>query len=104
MKKLLLMSALALVIGAPSAAYAGDHEGGHKGEHKGHKMFDKLDLNNDGEITKAEFDSFHQTKFTELDADGSGVITKDEIEAMKEKMKEHHEEHKGDTPAEESAE
>ena len=93
MKKLLAMTALTLAFTSP--AMAGDHDG-----HKHHKggMFEKLDLNNNGEITREEFQSFHATKFTEMDTDDSGVITREEAEAAKaewkEKMKERREEYK----------
>ncbi len=117
MKKLLALTAVAVMFGAP-ASYAME-KGGHEGHHpKGGMMFEKLDLNNDGEITREEFMSFHETKFTEMDADNSGVVSKDEAEAMKakwkEKMSERRAEHKkagdhdveksADTPAETTAE
>lgn len=97
MKKLLAMTALTLAFASPAMAEDMDH---HDGAHhqKGGMMFEKLDLNNNGEITREEFVAFHETKFTEIDKDASGVITPDEAEAAKaewkEKMKERRAEHK----------
>lgn len=107
MKKLLALTALAITFAAPNA-YAGDHEHGHDGpkHHKGAMMFDKFDLDNNGEVTREEFNSFHETKFTEMDTDNNGVITKDEAQAAmakwKEKMKERRDAKKeaGEKPAE----
>lgn len=108
MKKLLALTALAITFAAPNA-YAEHHEGGHDGpkHHKGAMMFDKFDLDNNGEVTREEFIAFHETKFTEMDADKSGVVTKDEAQAAmakwKEKMKERREmkkEEAGEKPAE----
>lgn len=106
MKKLLAFSALTLAFSVP--AFAGDVAGGPDGKpgprhHKG-MMFEKLDTDGNGEVTKAEFQAFHDKKFAEMDADGNGVVTKAEAEAahekMREKMKEHRkkrmEEGKGD--------
>lgn len=87
MKKLLALTALAGIMFAAPNAYAEHHEGGHhKG--KGGMMFEKLDLDNNGEVTRDEFIAFHETKFTEMDADGNGTVTKEEAEAMKAKWKE----------------
>lgn len=97
MKKLLAMTALTLAFASPALAEDGAKYDGKK-HHKGDMMFEKLDLNNDGEITREEFQAFHATKFTEMDTDGSGVITREEADAAKakwkEKMKERHAKHK----------
>ena len=89
MKKLLAMTALALAISSPTA-FAEDHGGKH-GKHGG-KMFEKHDTNSDGVISKDEFLSHAEEKFSEMDADGNGEVTQEEgkaaWEARKEKMKE----------------
>ncbi|MAE51304.1 MAG: hypothetical protein CMH27_05810 [Micavibrio sp.] len=88
MKKLLAITALALVFSAPAMA-----EGGPKHD-RGQKMFQKLDLDNNGEISREEFMSHHEKKFTEMDADSSGAVTKDEAAAAKEKWKKKMQEHR----------
>ena len=95
MKKLFAMTVLTLALASP--ALAGDkHHGGDK-HHKG-GMFNTLDLDNNGEITREEFQAFHATKFTEMDTDNSGTVTREEAEAAKakwkEKMQERRAEHK----------
>ena len=87
MKKLLMLSALALVIGLPTAAEAGGK--------KGHKMFEKHDLNGDGVVTKSEFLEGAEKMFSKMDLDGNGEITKEEAEEARAKMKEKWKEHKG---------
>lgn len=62
-------------------------EGCCKGKaHHGH-MFDKLDTDKDGSVTKAEFDAVNAKHFTEMDANSDGKVTKEEADAF---MKEHH--------------
>lgn len=39
----------------------------------------KIDTNKDGSVTKAEHDSFGNTKFTEADINGDGKLSKDEM-------------------------
>ena len=59
---------------------------------RGAKMFEKQDTNGDGVISKAEFLSHAEERFSKLDSDGNGEVTKEEAkaahEAMKEKVKE----------------
>ncbi len=96
MKKLLMFTAMALVMTAP-VAMAEDGQGGgghHGGPHKG-KMFEKADANGDGAVTAEEFDAFHGKVFEKMDVNGDGLITKEEQEARRaewqEKMREHRE-------------
>ncbi|MGN7439201.1 MAG: hypothetical protein ACTHOO_11230 [Alcanivorax sp.] len=90
MKKLLMLSALALAVSVPTAAEAGPHGG-----KKGHKMFEKHDLNGDGVVTKSEFLEGAEKMFSKMDLDGNGEITKEEAEEARAKMKEKWKEHKG---------
>jgi hypothetical protein len=97
MKKLLALSAVAIAL-STTPAFADRHEDGdHKKGQKG-KMFEKLDADGDGTVTKAEFLSVHEEHFAKMDADGDGSITKEESEAAREewraKMKEKHAERK----------
>lgn len=92
MKKLLLLSAAALVFQA-TPVLAEDAAGKHKGG-----MFEKGDTNGDGVITQEEFLETAKKKFAEMDADGDGSITQEEgkaaHEAKRAKWKEKREEMK----------
>jgi len=67
---------------APALADEGmEHHGGYA-----EKMFKEMDANNDGVVTKKEFDAFHNKMFKEMDANGDGKITREEMEAMHKKM------------------
>lgn len=90
MKKILMLSALALVMAVP-VAQAGKHKGG---KHHGEKMFEKHDTNSDGVISKDEFMASAEERFAKMDADGNGEITKEEAEAVRKAMKDKWKEHK----------
>lgn len=61
-------------------------------------MWNELDANNDGFISKEESNAYSNKKFEEKDADKDGKVTKEEWEAHRkakmEKMKEKHKEMK----------
>lgn len=91
---LLGVTSMALALSS-GAAMAQHHEDmGHDGPHKGAKMFEKMDTDGDGVITKAEFVTASEKRFEKMDTDGDGNITEDEVKAAgdkwKEKMQEHH--------------
>jgi hypothetical protein len=101
MKKLVMLTAAALIISAP-AAFAEHHEG--KPHPKG-GWLEKLDTDKDGNVTKAEFMAFHEERFAETDTNKDGVISKDEAEAKKAEWKAKRKEmHKGEPPADAPAE
>jgi Ca2+-binding EF-hand superfamily protein len=54
--------------------------GGHPG---GHFFLARMDQNHDGEITKAEFTAASDAMFQKLDKNGDGVISKDEMHMSK---------------------
>ncbi len=84
-----LMVAACLLCAAPLAlACEGKCEGKCYGA-RGGTFLKEMDTNNDGVITKKEFDAFHDARFKELDANHDGKITKDEIDAVHQKMMEH---------------
>lgn len=84
MKKILLLSAL--VVGVFSVpAYADSHG---DGEHKKGRVFKKLDANEDGTISRAEFDAMHEKRFEAMDADGNGEISKEEAKSHREQRRE----------------
>ncbi len=99
MNKYLVLSALTLgAIALPFAAgYADDHKGGHDGK-KGNrfeKMFEKQDIDGNGEVSKEEFLKGAEERFAKMDLNGDGVITKEEAKENMEKMREKMKEHKG---------
>ena len=72
---LVLLSAL---IGTASIAHAEGER--HRGPH-GEKMFEKIDTDGDGAISKAESMAFHEARFNEMDANKDGKVTKEEGKA-----------------------
>jgi len=61
---------------AESAGSGGQHRG-----QMGDRMFKGMDSNNDGEVTRAEFDAAHAKRFKEMDANNDGKITREEMSA-----------------------
>ncbi len=57
----------------------------HRGDNAG-RMFDLMDTNHDGVVTKKEFDAFHDKWFKEMDANHDGKITREEMDAAHQKM------------------
>ncbi len=95
MKKthLIYSAVIALMIGGIVPAMADSHGGG-KGKHKG-AMFEKLDTDKDGFVTKAEFMAHAEERFSKIDADGNGRFTKEEAAAKYKEMKEKRKEKRG---------
>lgn len=85
MKKLLLFSAAAFFITAPEAF--AEHGGEHKGGPKGAKMFERMDTDKDGFVTKEEFMAEHEKHFAETDADADGKLTQDEVSKKMEELR-----------------
>ncbi len=104
MKKLLMLSVAALALSV-SAAFA--EEGIEGRPHRG-DMFEKIDSDKDGAISKAEFTAFRDARFVEMDKDGDGKVAKEEGEAhraeWKAKMKEEHAKKKAEKAADAPAE
>lgn len=89
MKKILMLSVLALGVSAMPAMAEGDK---HHGKHGG--MFKKIDTDGNGEISRAEFDAKHDEMFKKMDKDGNGSISKDEMKAHHKGRKAKHAERK----------
>jgi Ca2+-binding EF-hand superfamily protein len=70
-QSLLLACSLALL--SPSLALAGDVD----------KKMDKLDTNDDGQISRAEHSAGMQRMFTKMDTNNDGAVTLAELEAKK---------------------
>lgn len=94
MKNKVLYAALTvLMIGATSVAMADGKRDGHRSpsEH-GKKMFEEMDANKDGIVTREEHNTFTNARFDEMDADKNGKVTKEEAEKHREMRKEKHKE------------
>lgn len=88
MKKLVILASL---IATPAFAantvatapakdpYASRHNHGEFGM----KLFDQIDANHDGSITKDELKAFHRAKFDTIDSNHDGKITEAEAKAAK---------------------
>ena len=70
-RSLLLVCSFSLL--ALPAAFAGDAG----------KKLDKLDTNDDGQVSRAEHAAGAQAMFAKLDVNGDGVVTESEVEAKK---------------------
>jgi hypothetical protein len=86
MKKTLLLAAVAFI--AMQAIPAHAEEGAPKGKPHHFDMFTMQDTNKDGVVTQDEFLAFNKARFAENDADHDGKVTKEEVQAHREQMKE----------------
>jgi hypothetical protein len=93
MKKLVALTAVVLALGITGAS-AEDHGDGKGHGPRGAKMFEKLDADGNGSVTKDEFMKAQEEHFAKMDANGDGSFTKEEAEAMHAKMKEMRDAHK----------
>ena len=85
MKSMMYTLAVLGMVGLTSTAVlADDHM---DGDHKA-KMMERIDTNNDGMISKSEFMTKHEEKFTMMDTNKDGMLSMEEMEAAKKKMKE----------------
>ncbi len=73
-RKTLTFSLVALSIALGGAVYA-------KGPQRGGDLFEMLDTNQDGEITKAEAEAAREARFAEIDTDSDGFLTEAELAA-----------------------
>jgi len=85
MKKLLL--ALCMSVLAFGVANAAEGKGAEKMQERKTEIFQKMDANGDGKVTKEEFMAFSTKKaekrFEEIDTKNQGFFTKDEFLAAK---------------------
>ena len=101
MKRILISTAAAMSLvgfGIGAVAIADDHKGPHdmKAKHaeKHAEMLEKFDANGDGTIDEAEREAAMLAKFAEIDTDGSGALSQEEVTAHQyAKMVERSEEH-----------
>lgn len=80
---------------AAATAPAPDHPMGKMGMHKG-MMFEMLDTNKDGMVSKDEFMTSHMARFEKMDANHDGNVSKEEIEAHRAAKKAEREQMKKD--------
>lgn len=84
------MTVLAMVcalagVGVAVAQERGHGECEHHGRGHGHgHMLKKMDANNDGNISRAEFDTATQAHFARMDQNNDGVITAAELQSVRE--------------------
>lgn len=90
-----LTAVAALFLATPCLAEPRPGDGPGAGG-KGAQMFQMMDADGDGQISRAEFISHAMERFSKMDANGDGAVSKEEAQAargaMREKMKEKREE------------
>lgn len=83
-KKTIVASALTLMLGI-SVSYAQQADGKQNPEHK--SIFERLDANADGKISKAEADKVGKGRlkenFGKIDANSDGFVTKEEMKIFR---------------------
>ncbi|MFZ5629425.1 MAG: hypothetical protein ACOY5B_09885 [Spirochaetota bacterium] len=62
------------------------------------RMLEKMDTNQDGKVSKEEWQAHHEQRFAEMDADKDGSITAAEVKEHHSKMREKHAEMCPDCP------
>lgn len=79
-----LLMATGLVLAAASVASAdrGSNHGPGGGGGQMMRMFKQLDLNGDGQITRAEVTEFRDQRFSDSDTDGDGTLALEEFEQL----------------------
>jgi len=89
MKKFLVLLTLSLFLTA--VIDARHHRGRrHPRPPMGGPMFEKIDTDNDGSISRDEWMSHHAEMFSKIDKDGDGQITKSEMKFHREHMMKKH--------------
>lgn len=86
----LVVALLAIAIIPAAQAKKGEKRDGRgKGMMMKH-MLEKMDTDKDGKISKAEWQSHHEQKFTEIDANNDGQLETDEFKKHRQEMREKH--------------
>ncbi|SEM98137.1 Ca2+-binding protein, EF-hand superfamily [Roseovarius tolerans] len=74
--------ATAITLGGLSAVEASNHKGGkHHGGMRMQHSFEELDTDGDGKITPEEMSGHMQSRFDGADTDGDGALSRDELVA-----------------------
>ncbi len=94
MRHYTLIAGLILVIAGAAQAESDNMAPPAKGHDFGHHMFEKMDADNDGNISKEEHEQGLQqmlakrrAHFATMDSDGDGLVSKDEAQAAAGKMR-----------------
>jgi hypothetical protein len=89
MKKILIIGSLALLCSSFTAVAADKAEGATDapGSQRG-KMVEKMDSDKSGSVSKDEYLEFYTNEFNDVDTNGDGSMTEEEVSAHHKKMKE----------------
>ena len=81
--RLLAILSTVLLLGACAHGHKHGHHDGHKSGHKAHKqkMWDNMDANKDGKISKDEWMKDKQQWFVDMDTNKDGFVTMEEKKA-----------------------
>ncbi len=74
-----MIAALGVAMGS---ALAKGHP--HEGQRRGEQMFDKADINGDGQISADEIEAAKKKSFAKMDVDGDGYLTEADREVVRE--------------------
>lgn len=74
------LGVVAVANGSMADGWKRGHDGGGHGRHGAAMMFERVDANADGTVTRAEADAFIQDQLAAYDADGNGTLSIDEFE------------------------
>jgi Ca2+-binding EF-hand superfamily protein len=88
LKKSLMVLTSAAVIAGSSLAFAATTPATPATGDRGAKMFEKMDSNSDGFVSKDEYLAKTEKRFEAMDTNKDGKISKDEFKAHHEAMKE----------------
>jgi|GEM_PF-1087053 len=75
------LATTALFVACALGATAASAKDGRSGKDRGARMFERVDANNDGKITKAESSQAADARFSKMDANDDGVVTQEEAKA-----------------------
>ncbi len=81
-KIIMAASAATIFLGAAAGAVAHRSDRSAGMQERGDMMFDRLDTNKDGKITRAEADAYRDQQFVEFDANKDGDLNLAEYTAM----------------------
>lgn len=106
MRNYTLIAGLILVIAGAAQAESDAMSPPPGGHDFGHHMFEKMDADNDGNISREEHEQGLQqmlekrrTHFASMDTDGNGQVSKDEAQATGGKMRDKYHEKRRDCGA-----
>lgn len=95
MRKHLLLTGLTLAIASAAMAAESPKPMSPQGPGMGHHMFEKMDSNGDGNISKEEHEQglqmmleMRRAHFNAMDKDGDGLVNKEEAQQARDTMRE----------------